>query len=240
MDSNKTLQTAESVKETSREATKYEAEAKKIVETLGLKRIPIGAKFSAHAKPSELSPKLSICKALNIVRRKNLVLTLSKENCSCFGGRHFIGMEILSLEALAPAVATTRHRVYESTEAALSSLRKQPQPVKRGEFFTLGPLRKFETAPDIVLLFVNPAQADRMLGLISFKGAKPFMYYPASSICSTITNVLAKNGPEINLIAMFDRKAGKWSANEMILGMPFRDFEQGVENIPKSGYGTFG
>jgi len=39
-------------------------------------------------------------------------------------------------------------------------------------------LEKFRTNPDIVFLFVNPAQADRMLGLISFNGAEPFMYYP--------------------------------------------------------------
>jgi len=225
--------------ETRLKTTKYEAEVNKIVETLGLRWTPIAGKFSVHAKETgKSSLKLSICKAIQLVRRKNLVLALSKENCSCFGGRHFTGMEILPLETLAPAVATAKHKVYESTKAALSSLRKQPQPVKRGDFFTLGPLSKFETDPDLVLLFVNPAQADRMLGLISFKGAEPFMYYPASSICSTITNVLAKNKPEINLIAMFDREAGKWSANELILGMPFKDFEVGVENIPKSGYGN--
>jgi uncharacterized protein (DUF169 family) len=147
-------------------------------------------------------------------------------------------MEIISLETLAPAVTKMKHRVYESTDDALTSISKQPQPVKRGDFFTLGPLGKFETNPDLVILFVNPAQADRILGLISFKGAEPFMYYPASSICSTITNVLAKNKPEINLIAMFDRKPGKWSPNELILAVPFKNFEEAIENIPNSGYGT--
>jgi len=149
-----------------------------------------------------------------------------------------LGLEIVPIENLAPAVTTDKHRVYESTKAALASISRQPQPVKRGDFFILGPLEKFETEPDIIILFVNPAQADRMIGLISFKGAKPFTYYPASSICQTITNVLGKNKPQINLIAAFDRKSGKWSPNELILAMPFKDFEEGIENIPKSGYGT--
>jgi uncharacterized protein (DUF169 family) len=223
------------------ETPKFEAEAKKTVETLGLQWTPIAGKFSAHAEEAENSShKLSICEALDLVRRKNLVVTLSKVNCSCFGGRHFTGLEIVRIETIAPAVATDKHRVYESTEAALASIRKQPQPVKRGNFFTLGPLEKFETDPDLVFLFVTPAQADRMLGLISFKGAEPFTYYPASSICQTITNVLGNNKPQINLIAAFDRKTGKWSPNELILGVPFKDFEEAVENIPKSGYGTFG
>ena len=218
-----------------------DAKAKKTVQTLGLEWTPIAGKFSTHNEETgDPARKLSICEALWEVKRKKLVLTLSKVNCSCFGGRHFTGLEIVPIETLAPAVANDKHRVYESTEAALTSIRKQPQPAKRGNFLTLGPLEKFETDPDLVFLFVNPAQADRMLGLISFKGAEPFTYYPASSICQTITNVLAEKKPQINLIAAFDRKAGKWSPNELILAVPFKSFEEAVENIPKSGYGTFG
>jgi len=219
--------------------SKFEEEAKKMVAVLGLKWTPVAGKFSSDAKETKDSSRnLSICEAFELVKRKNLVLTISKENCTCFGGRHFAGMEILPLKTIAPAVATKKHRVYESTDVALASISKQPQPVKRGNFFTLGPLEKFKTDPDLVFLFVNPAQADRTLGLISFKGAEPFMYYPASSICSTITNVLAKGRPDINLISTFERRAGKWSPNELILAMPLKDFEAAVENIPYSGYGT--
>jgi uncharacterized protein (DUF169 family) len=221
------------------ETQKFEAEAKKIVETLSLEWKPIAGKFSPNAKEiGDSTRKLSICDALDLAKRKNLVLTLSKENCTCFGGRHMTGLEIVPCETLAPALTTMKHRVYESTEAALASMHKQPQPVKRGDFLTLGPLEKFEADPDLVFLFVNPAQADRMLGLASFKGAEPFMYYPASSICSTITNVLAKGKPELNLISAFERRAGRWSPNELILAMPLKNFEAAVENIPKSGYGT--
>jgi uncharacterized protein (DUF169 family) len=174
-----------------------------------------------------------------MVKRENAVLTLSKENITCFGGRHFIGLEILPLEKLTPAVTAQKHKVYESREAALASMWKQPQPVKRGDYLTIGPLEKFDTKPDMVFLFVNPAQADMMLGLISFRGAEPFMYYPASSICSTITYVLAKNQPQINLIASFDRGGGKWSPDEMILALPFKHFEEALENTSKSGYTSF-
>jgi uncharacterized protein (DUF169 family) len=86
-------------------------------------------------------------------------------------------------------------------------------------------------------LFVNPDQADRIPGLVSFKGAEPFTYYPASSICSTITNVLAKGRPEINLISAFERRGGKWSPDELIIALPLKDFEAAVENIPHSGFG---
>jgi uncharacterized protein (DUF169 family) len=64
------------------------------------------------------------------------------------------------------------------------------------------------------------------------------MYYPASSICSTIANVLAKGRPELNLISFFERKRGTWSSDEFILALPLKDFEVAVENIPRSGYGS--
>jgi uncharacterized protein (DUF169 family) len=218
---------------------RLKAEAKKIVEALGLKWTPIAGKFSVNAKGiGDSTRKLAICEALDVVKRENLLLTLSKENCVCPGGRHFTGLEIVPIETFAHALTTKRHRVYESTDAALVSIRKQPQPVERGDSLTLGPLEKFKADPDLVFLFVNPAQADRALGLVSLKGAEPFMYYPASSICSTITNVLAKGRPEINLISTFERKAGKWSPNELMLAMPLKDFEGAVNNIPNSGYGT--
>jgi uncharacterized protein (DUF169 family) len=173
-----------------------------------------------------------------VARHDNLVLKLSKKNCTCPGGRHFTGLESLPVEVIATAVTRKEHKVYESMDAAVASIGRQPQPVKRGDFFVLGPLEKFRAEPDIVFLFVNPAQADRILGLVYFKGAEPFMYYPASSICSTITNVLAKGKPEINLISAFERRGAKWSSDELIVALPLKDFEAAVENIPHSGFGT--
>jgi uncharacterized protein (DUF169 family) len=218
---------------------RFEAESHTIIGLLKLKWSPLAGRFSVHDKETSVStPKLSICEALDMARRENLILTISKRSCTCGGGGHFTGLQIVPTETIAPALTTQRHRVFESTKVALISMNKQPQPVKRGDYFTLGPLEKFETSPDLVLLFVNPSQADRMLGLVSFKGAEPFMYYPASSICSTITNVLAKEKPEINLISTLERKTGKWSPNELVLAMPLKTFESAIENISKSGYGT--
>jgi uncharacterized protein (DUF169 family) len=218
---------------------KFKTKTKQLIEKIGLKWTPIGLKFSDnHQETSQSSKKVSICEALNIVKNKNITLTITKETCACAGGRHFAGLEILPTKTLAPALTAEKHRVYKSTKVAMTSIGKQPQPVRRGNCLTLGPLEKFENDPDIVLLVVTPAEADKILGLISFEGAEPFMYYPASSICSAITNVLAKGRPEINLISTFERMAGNWSPNELILAMPLKDFEVAQENIPDSGYVT--
>lgn len=217
--------------------SKFKEKSERIVEALGLDWAPIAGKFSNSADERGENRKLRVCEALNVVRREKAVINLSEDNCTCAGGQHYIGLNLLSLERLA-TVLSTEHKAYESVEVAMASLKKQLQPVKRGNVFILGPLAKFEDDPDLVILFANPAQADRILGLASFKGAEPFMYYPVSNICSTITNVLAKGMPEINFVSAFERRTHKWSQNELIVALPLKGFEIAVESIPYSGFGT--
>jgi uncharacterized protein (DUF169 family) len=217
---------------------KYREKAQKIVKALDLKCMPIAAKFSDRTDVRGKSArKLRVCESLDVVRREGVFVNLSRNNCTCSGGLHFLGLGSMPLKRLC-AVLTDGHKAFESIDAAIASVKRQPQPVKRGDVFVLGPLEEFEVEPDLVILFVNAAQADRILGLASFKGAEPFMYYPASNICSAITNTLAKRRPEINFISTFERRAHKWSPNELMIALPWKDFETAVESIPRSGYGT--
>ena len=89
----------------------------------------------------------------------------------------------------------------------------------------------------MVLFFVNPAQADRILGLACFEGAEPFMHYPASTVCSTISDTLAKGKPDVNLISAFERARHTWSSDKLIVTLPFKDFMIAVRSVDYSGYG---
>jgi len=178
---------------------------------------------------------MRICEALNVIRQGNVVVNLSKENCKCRGGCHVAGWQTLPPEELAAIYLGAK--AYESKEAAEASVSKLPQPTYRGRFLILGPLDRFEADPDVVLFFVNPAQADRVLGLASYKGAEPFMAYPVKSMCSTITYALAKGKPDVNFISIFERRRDTWSPNELIVTLPFKEFLVAVESIPRSGYG---
>lgn len=221
--------------------SKFDAQVKRIVKVLGLKWTPIAARFTSNADEiGDSSRKLAVCDAFDLVRHENVVLKLSKDNCSCPGGRHSAGFELLSLESMATTLTDPRHRIYRSKDIASASVRKQPKPVNRGDYLILGPLDRFTVDPDLVLFFVNPAQADRILGLACFDGAEPFMYYPASSICSTLTNALAKGKPEMNLVSHFERRrrGAGWTSDELLLALPLKDFEAAVKNISESGFGT--
>jgi uncharacterized protein (DUF169 family) len=215
---------------------KLEKQVERIVQALELQRMPIGARFSESPDRKGVDRKLRICEAFNVVRQENVVVNLSKENCTCRGGCHVAGWQTLPPEEL-PAIYLAA-KAYESKEIAEASISKQPPPTYRGRFLILGPLDKSETDPDVVLFFVDPAQADRILGLASYKGAEPYMHYPVTSMCSAITYALAKGKPDVNFISIFERRRGTWSPNELIVTLPFKDFLVAVEGIPHSGYGS--
>ncbi len=216
--------------------SKFQKQVNEMNAILKLKNTFIGVKFSETPDANGTAPNISICEAFSVVRKENVIINLAKENCTCGGGRHFAGLQIAPIGTISSILAEEGHRIYESKEVAETSVKKQPQPAYRGKYLILGPLHKFEEDPDLVLFVVNPAQADRILGLASFKGAEPFAYFPATSICSTITNALAKGKPDINLISIFERKKGQWSPNELIVALPLKYFLIAVESIQHSGY----
>jgi len=45
-------------------------------------------------------------------------------------------------------------------------------------------------------------------------------------------------GREINFLAGQAGQVAKWFPNELMIALPFRDFEAVIESIPKSGLGT--
>ena len=209
---------------------KLEKQVETIVRALDLQRMPIGARFSESPDRKGVDRKLRICEALNVIRQENVVVNLSKENCTCRGGCHVAGWQTLPPDELAAIYLGAK--AYESKKAAEASVSKQPQPTYRGRFLILGPLDKFEADPDVVLFLVNPAQADRILGLASYEGAEPYLHYPVTSVCSTITYALAKGKPDVSF------RRGTWSPNELIVTLPFKDFLVAVKSVPHSGYGN--
>jgi len=214
---------------------KFERQVEGIVQALNLQRMPVGARFSESPDRNGVDRKLRICEALNVITQENVVVNLSKENCPCRGGCHVAGWQTLPPDELSAIYLGAK--AYESREAAEASVSRQPQPTYRGRFLILGPLNKFDADPDVVLFFVNSAQADRILGLASYRGAEPFMHYPVTSMCSTITYALAKGKPDVNFISIFERRRGKWSPSELMVTLPFKDFLVAVESISHSGFG---
>jgi uncharacterized protein (DUF169 family) len=218
------------------EMSRFMKDVRSFVQPLDFEFEPVAVTFTDKAhEEGDSTQKLRFCKALDVVRREHVIINFSKESCACVLGRHFLGLEILPVETIADHMMNAK--AYESRDIAITSVREQPQPVQRGKFVVLGPITKMPH-PDVVLLFVNAEQANRILGLTSFRGITPFTYYPVSKFCSILPNVLAKGKPEINFLTENARRHAAWSPNEFMIALPFETFVAAVNNFSNSGFGA--
>ena len=95
--------------------SRFTERVKRIVQTLELQDMPIGVRFSESPDRQGVKRQLRICEALDVVRRENVVVNLSKENCVCRGGSHIAGWQALSLEEFADLFLAAG--VYESKKS---------------------------------------------------------------------------------------------------------------------------
>ena len=77
--------------------SKFEEYSEKIGKTLGLEWEHIAVKFSDSPDYRGEDRKIRVCEAFDVARRENVIINFSKANCVCPGGRHFTGLEALSL-----------------------------------------------------------------------------------------------------------------------------------------------
>ena len=221
--------------------TKYKEQSKVLKQMLGLEWSPIAVTWSD--KPDErgsLDKQPSVCQALEKIKEKNLIVNLTKENCMCPGGKHYLGLEVLPLHVIA-MVWTRFHKTYASQEIAEEQLKKYPEPpTGQGKYVIISPLEKARSDPDVVLVFCNPEQADRVAGLIAFSGTEPMTFFPAGNVCSAIANPLVTGKTDISFLSRHARELRKLktSHNELFLSIPYRDFEAAIKAIPNSGYGV--
>ena len=105
--------------------TKYEEQSKLLKQTLGLEWSPIAVTWSD--KPDErgsLDKQPSVCQVLEKIKEENIIVNLTRENCICPGGRHYLGLEVLPLHIIA-MVWTKFHKTYKSQEIGEKQLNQQ-------------------------------------------------------------------------------------------------------------------
>lgn len=220
--------------------TKYEEQSKVLKQTLGLEWSPIAVTWSDEPdKRGSLDKQPSVCQVLESVKEKNEIANFTKENLMCPGGKHYLGLEVLPSHVVA-MVWTKFHKTYASQEVAEKQLKKYPQPPSgKGKYVTVGPLEKARSDPNIVLVFCNPEQADRVTGLIAFSGYEPMTFFPVGNVCSAVANRLVTGKTDISFVSRHARELRKLrtSHNELFVSIPYADFEAAVKAIPNSGYG---
>ena len=226
----------------------YETQARDLGEALGLELNPIAITFSDSPDPEgSMDKQVSVCKALENTLYDKLVLNLSKENVLCIGGKFYLGLDKLPL-SVGIDIWTEYHKAFKSKKVTRWQIMKGPKPPgfwpwsknKQKKFVVLNPLEKSNSDPHVVLLCCNPAQADRITGLLAFTGLGPIKYYPANSICMTVAYPHVTGKPTISFLSQHGREMFglKIPPGNLLVSVPYGLLRKSVENIPYSGYGT--
>ncbi len=221
--------------------SKYEEQAQILKQTLGLEQSPIGVVYSDEPDSrGSLDMQPNVCKAVEKVLLEGSIINLSKDNCMCPGGKHYLGLEAVPPPMLA-MIWTKYHKAFESLEVAEKQIKKYPQsPIGKAKFVIIEPLEKVASDPDGVLVFCNPEQADRVTALIAFPGYEPMLSFPVSNVCFNVAVPIVTGKTHVSFISRHSREIYhiKVPHSELFVSTPYKDFENAIQNIPNSGYGT--
>ncbi|MEM2454515.1 MAG: DUF169 domain-containing protein [Candidatus Bathyarchaeia archaeon] len=223
----------------------------RIVELIRLRTFPLAIKLITNDEIPEgsirplkdLGYHLAMCQAFAIARREGKVIVMMKQDNWCF--EPVIGLGI----AEAPQLFLEGYNRYPNDvmtkEAGEYWARYEFPRLKPGSCsgIIISPLNKVSKAkitPDVVLMYVDPAQLTILALAAAYKNGKDIsckISSHAACVYSTVP-VLKDNEPKVALPCLGDRQNAYAQDYELIFSIPYRflsDLVNGIEFLAKSG-----
>lgn len=226
----------------------FEKEFESFKEKLGINNPIIGIDFIEMIPTGSKYYQDTACTALARVKIKKEATFFDGKKYPqlCSGAGFFLKYLSISKEE-AKKVYVEDEQVFENGNVCDDYLKSLPQ--MPGELvdkvITIKPLTLGDK-PKVVILVVNPAQANRIIGLLNYSKYEKIDIHPNQPTCLSIFAPLATGLPHINFIDYYDRYfQGKvdniyiWAENEMIVSLTLRQFLEILNNFPKSSQGSF-
>lgn len=195
----------------------------RFVDVLKLRVKPVGTRYTNRPPKNALARRFPACMAILNARRGKTVV-INKKTSQCPGGAYYLGFT----DAHAPGALDFLSRIeciFSSRATAKNHLMNCPPPAHGiAENLMLAPLDTFEQGvgtPELVLFFVNPAQASNLLGLVAYYMGKPCILTSYGATCrSVIGNPYSTGDPDISFIDISSRSMGKFPESELIVSLP--------------------
>ncbi|MFC1824566.1 DUF169 domain-containing protein [Thermodesulfobacteriota bacterium] len=219
----------------------WKAISARFTEILGLENKPVGTRYTNRPPQDVWNRKLPACMSILNAKRGKTVLINSKTSL-CPGGAYYLGfaeshdpkaLEFLSrVECIFSGRATAKNHLMHCPPPALGIAQN----------LLLAPLESYPIAkgnPELVLFFVNPAQASDLFGLVAYYIGKPCSLTSFGATCrSSIGNPYSTGEPDISFIDVSARNMGNYSENELIVSLPERYARLAYEAIDHSTCGA--
>lgn len=201
---------------------------------VGIRMLRAGEPLPKRAKAParDLGVKVAVCQAIAFARRYGWTLAVGGDDVSCPIARATFGFaprnEYYASGSLADGMYASCREAGARFEEALAKF-------EPGEFATIaaGPLGRIDFAPDLVVVYGNPAQVLRLLNACLFeKGGALRSEFSGRGDCTDIVIRTHRSGePQLILPCYGDRIFGMAADDEMAFTFPFALAEQVVRGL---------
>ncbi|MFH1351737.1 MAG: DUF169 domain-containing protein [Pseudomonadota bacterium] len=192
---------------------------------------------SARRPLRDLKVKMAPCQGSAMARRYGWTVALGPDDSGCAIAAHTYGWE---------RVTDPRGAIDFLTRMNYARDKKAAQEVLTG-FLTLemgedlivvySPLERTKVEPDVVLVYVNPAQLMRLIHGVTYSSGKPLVCSfsgRAGSCTEGVIGAYLDNMPKVVVPGNGDRVWGTCQDHEMLMAIPSGRLDEVVEGLEKT------
>jgi uncharacterized protein (DUF169 family) len=191
----------------------------------------------ARRPKRDLKAAIAPCMAAAMARRYGWTVALSKEDVGCAIAANSYGWERIPSED--GAIAFLTYMQYAADAQAAREVLKGFRLLNGGEdlIVVYAPLGKADLEPDVVLLYVNPAQLMRLIHGATYRTGKAVesRFSGRAASCSEgVLGAYLDRNPKVVIPGNGDRVWGSCQDHEMAFALPASGLEEVVEGLEKT------
>ncbi len=220
--------------------------AEELDSILRLDTKPVGIKLYKNQDELPKKPfnfKLNLCQLVAMARYQGKMNSGTPDKMICAMGAACVGL-IDTPEAIASGKAAVGAYVQDQTagKAFMDNTFKLGDTGKKYDGILIGALESMDVDPDVVVMYVNPAQVMRLIHACTYNTGEKITAdtVAEAALCSSIGYALANDKPVVGFPCAGDRIFGGTHPHEVVFVAPYalvRD--KLVENLKRTAEGGF-
>jgi uncharacterized protein (DUF169 family) len=185
----------------------------------------------------DLGVKMAVCQGSAMARRYGWTVAFGRDDVGCATAAHTYGWERLT--DVRGAIDFHVRMNYASDERAARELVAAYPCLEMGENLAViySPLEWTKIEPDVILVYVNPAQMMRLIHGVTHKNGKPIETSFSGRAASCTEGVIAAfldKTPKVVVPGNGDRVWGSCQDHEMIMAIPAASLAEVVEGLERT------
>jgi uncharacterized protein (DUF169 family) len=196
------------------------------------KEIPVGTR----SPQKDLKVKMAHCQAQAIARKYGWTIAMTKEDLGCAISGHTYGWEQADKDG---AIRFLTKMNYASGREAANTILDSFRTLKQGqcEAVVYSPLDRTKIKPDVILMYLNPAQLMRCLHGSTYHSGKPITCSFSGRAASCTEGVIAAfldQSPKVVVPGNGDRVWATAQDHEMVYTLPASHLKDLVEGLART------